>query len=858
MKNYSKGLIAALLVVLAISLSAYAQAPLSNNMPASGVLGQVDFVTRTTGKTASTMNNAFGVTVDPTTGKLFVADRNNNRVLRFSSTAKMINGSAAEAVLGQPDDTTNTTGLSAVKMNTPIRLYVDGAGRLWVSDYGNRRVLRFDGASSKATGSAADGVLGQPDFVTNSAGTTASKMTRTTGLYVDAGGRLWVAERDNNRVLRFDNAAAKPNGAAADGVLGQPDFVTGTGGLSATKMAEPFGVFVDAGGRLWVSEDVNNRAIRFDNAAAKPNGAAADGVLGQPNFTTNTYSTTQNGTGNVRGVWGDGRGRLYLVDEGNSRILVFNNAANLANGANADNVLGQADFTSGGALNPPTASSFAYPNSMFVDNASNQIWVADAGNNRVVRFAVSDVTFIVNMPASGVLGQVDFVTRTTGKTASTMNNAFGVTVDPTTGKLFVADRNNNRVLRFSSTAKMINGSAAEAVLGQPDDTTNTTGLSAVKMNTPIRLYVDGAGRLWVSDYGNRRVLRFDGASSKATGSAADGVLGQPDFVTNSAGTTASKMTRTTGLYVDAGGRLWVAERDNNRVLRFDNAAAKPNGAAADGVLGQPDFVTGTGGLSATKMAEPFGVFVDAGGRLWVSEDVNNRAIRFDNAAAKPNGAAADGVLGQPNFTTNTYSTTQNGTGNVRGVWGDGRGRLYLVDEGNSRILVFNNAANLANGANADNVLGQADFTSGGALNPPTASSFAYPNSMFVDNANNQIWVADAGNNRVVRYNVQIGLPTTVNGNASGQTPTTYSLAQNFPNPFNPNTTITFALKNTEHATVEVYNLLGQKVATLFDGIATSGDRVTLVFNATNLPSGVYLYTLRSASSNQTKKMILMK
>ena len=112
-------------------------------------------------------------------------------------------------------------------------------------------------------------------------------------------------------------------------------------------MAEPFGVFVDAGGRLWVSEDVNNRAIRFDNAAGKANGASADGVLGQPNFTTNTYSTTQNGTGNVRGVWGDGRGRLYLVDEGNSRIMIFNNAASLANGANADNVLGQANFTTG-------------------------------------------------------------------------------------------------------------------------------------------------------------------------------------------------------------------------------------------------------------------------------------------------------------------------------------------------------------------------------------------------------------------------------------------------------------------------------------------------------------------------------
>ena len=464
-----------------------------------------------------------------------------------------------------------------------------------------------------------------------------------------------------------------------------------------------------------------------------------------------------------------------------------------------------------------------------------------------------------NMPASGVLGQPDFVTRAPGKTASMMNNAFGVAIDPTTGKLFVADRNNNRVLRFSSAGKMVNGSAAEAALGQPDDTTNTSGTSAVKMNTPIRLYVDGAGRLWVSDYGNRRVLRFDNASAKATGATADGVLGQPDFVTNTAGTTAAKMTRTTGLYVDGSGRLWVAERDNNRVLRFDNAAGKANGANADGVLGQPDFVTATTGLSATKMNEPFGVFVDAGGRLWVSEDGNRRAIRFDNAAGKANGAAADGVLGQPDLTTNTAPTpTQNGTSNVRGVWGDGRGRLYLVDEGNSRIVIFNNAAGLANGANANNVLGQPDFVSSGAPEPPTASSFSFPNSMFVDNANNQIWVADAGNNRVVRFNVQIGIYTAVVENLFAERPAAYSLSQNYPNPFNPSTTISFALKNTEHATVEVYNLIGQKVATLFSGVAMANDRYSLTLNAANLPSGVYLYRLRSASSNQTKKMILMK
>jgi len=867
MKNQHKRLVATLLLLVALCLSAFAQAPLTDNMPATGVLGQVDFVTRTTGKTSSTMNNAFGVAIDPTTGKLFIADRNNNRVLRFSATAKLTTGAAAEAVLGQPNldtATANTGGISAATMNTPVRLYVDAGGRLWVSDYGNRRVLRFDNASAKATGAAADGVLGQPDFVTSTAGTTAGKTTRTTGIFVDGSGRLWVAERDNNRVLRFDNAAAKANGANADGVLGQPDFVTGTTGLSATKMNEPFGVFVDAGGRLWVADDVNNRVIRFDNAAAKANGAAADGVLGQTNLTTNNApNPTQSGMSNVRGVFGDAAGRIYAVEEfNNNRILIFNNAAAKANGGNADNVLGQANFVTSAAAVPPTASSLASPNSMFIDNASNQIWVADAGNNRVVRFDVNDVTFKAGLPASGVLGQVDFVTRTTGKTSSTMNNAFGVAIDPTTGWLFVADRNNNRVLRFSSTAKLTTGAAAEAVLGQPNldtNTANTGGISAATMNTPVRLYVDAFGRLWVSDYGNRRVLRFDNASAKATGAAADGVLGQPDFVTSTAGTTAGKMTRTTGIFVDGSGRLWVAERDNNRVLRFDNAATKANGANADGVLGQPDFVTGTTGLSATKMNEPFGVFVDAGGRLWVADDVNNRVIRFDNAAAKANGAAADGVLGQTTLTTNNApNPTQSGMSNVRGVFGDAQGRIYAVEEfNNNRILIFNNAAAKANGANADNVLGQANFVTSAAAVPPTASSLASPNSMFVDNAGKQIWVADAGNNRVVRFDVGLGGPTTSVREVPGQRPTSYALLQNFPNPFNPTTSIRFSLPQAGTVTLEVYNVLGERVAELVNQNMPAGS-FDVQFNASALPSGMYLYRLQANGFSSVNKMMLLK
>lgn len=86
----------------------------------------------------------------------------------------------------------------------------------------------------------------------------------------------------------------------------------------------------------------------------------------------------------------------------------------------------------------------------------------------------------------------------------------------------------------------------------------------------------------------------------------------------------------------------------------------------------------------------------------------------------------------------------------------------------------------------------------------------------------------------------------------------YNLGQNYPNPFNPSTTITFALRNAGHATVTVHDVLGREVATLFNGVATAHTLYVLSFDARNLPSGIYFYTLRSENRNEVKKMGLLK
>ncbi len=87
--------------------------------------------------------------------------------------------------------------------------------------------------------------------------------------------------------------------------------------------------------------------------------------------------------------------------------------------------------------------------------------------------------------------------------------------------------------------------------------------------------------------------------------------------------------------------------------------------------------------------------------------------------------------------------------------------------------------------------------------------------------------------------------------------TEYALHQNYPNPFNPETNITFDLVDDGNVTLAVYNLMGQQVATVMNGQMVAG-RHTVSFNATNLPSGVYLYKLSVNGFVAEKKMVLMK
>ncbi|MCK4297054.1 MAG: T9SS type A sorting domain-containing protein, partial [Candidatus Marinimicrobia bacterium] len=85
----------------------------------------------------------------------------------------------------------------------------------------------------------------------------------------------------------------------------------------------------------------------------------------------------------------------------------------------------------------------------------------------------------------------------------------------------------------------------------------------------------------------------------------------------------------------------------------------------------------------------------------------------------------------------------------------------------------------------------------------------------------------------------------------------YSLFHNYPNPFNPTTTIRYSLPNSGLVSIDVYNLVGQRVETLVNEKKSAGSH-KVVWDGKDSPSGIYFYRIQAGDFSQTKKMVLMK
>lgn len=842
---------------------------------ADAVLGQPDFASNAMnngGVSANSLNTPWNLVVDRNSGRIYVADTWNHRVLSWPNAASFANGQAADLVIGQPNftsDTANNGGISATSLGAPMGVAVDSSGNLYVADAGNNRILAF--TAPITSNMAASRVFGQPNFtsnIANNGGSGPASLHRPIGIAIDSNGNLYVADNQNNRVLEYNTVFSSDT--VADRVFGWPDFngnAPNNGTVNATSLLEPVGVAVDADGNLYISDEVNNRVLEYD--APTLYDTIPDRVFGQPDFSSNTGNNGGVSAATLStpgGIAVDANGNLYIADQNNHRVIEYDTP--LISDTIADRVFGQPDLiTNAAASSGVSATNLAAAAGVAVDGSGN-LYIADTHNHRVLRFdtpvpgatlaitslnpsavaaasrsfvltirgtsfisgtivrwngtarpttfinsshltaeiAAADVaepgavsitvvtpggdtsaarTIDIYTPAprdtiaDRVLGQPSLQSQTInygGTGATGFVEPYSMAIDRNSGRLYVVDVTSHRVLSWPNISEMVNGQAADLALGQSDVTMRAANrgaaTSAAALNTPLGVAVDDSGNVYIADWGNNRVLGYQ--SPIEHGQAADMVIGQPDFISNTAnngGISTSSLNGPRAVATDEQGNLYIADTNNHRVLEYNMPFASDT--TADNVFGQPNFASNSannGGIGASSLNNPESLAVDRAGNLYVADGNNYRVLVYDTPLTA--NTIADRVLGQPDFASGTAENGQPSASRFspfsdNGLAVDDDGNLYVSDEGNHRVLAF--TAPITSNMAAGYIFGQPDFVSkipnnGGV----SATSLRGAVGVAVDSSSN-LYVGDVFNYRVLRYDSPLQNPRPL---ITSLTPTT--------------------------------------------------------------------------------------
>jgi sugar lactone lactonase YvrE len=295
------------------------------------------------GHQANEFESIYGLAVDKNKN-IYVAD--------FSRIQKWIPGGTAGITIA--GDT--IPGTTADLFSQPGGIFLDKGDTLYIADIVNYRIQKWiPGADSGIT------VAG----INDSYGSAANQFYAAYSVFVDVQGYIYVTDYGNARVQKFPpNSTSGTNGITIAGGNGL--------GNAATQLNEPQGLFVDKNGNVYVADGANNRIQKFPPGSTN----ATPGITvagGSPS------GTAANQLNNPQDVVVDENGYIYVADFGNHRVQKF--PPNSTSTTNAVTVAGSSIGIKGPAYN-----LLSYPTFIYLDSGANNLYISDAGNERIQKW----------------------------------------------------------------------------------------------------------------------------------------------------------------------------------------------------------------------------------------------------------------------------------------------------------------------------------------------------------------------------------------------------------------------------------------------------------------------------------------
>ena len=315
-------------------------------------------------------------------------------------------------------------------------------------------------------------------------------------------GALW-------RNLSFGTVAPPPGTVSTLAGSGTAGSANGTG--TAAQFNRPYGVATDNNGTLYVADFSNNRVQRI---------VIASGAV-------TTLAPSGSSFLNPTGVACDNNGGLFVTDRATLRRV------QVASGATTDII--------------PNNGQLFYPNGLAYDGANGLLYVADEGNNRVLRVVLA--TGAVTTLAGGPRGFADGPSTT-----ARFNTPASLALDGT-GLLYVADQDNHRIRRIALATGLVSTLAGSGAPGFADGAP-----AAALFNSPTGVAYDASGNVLVADRDNHRIRRIAAATGTVTTRAGSGTAGFADGPSATA-----QFNAPYSVAYDISGTLYVADQGSNRI-----------------------------------------------------------------------------------------------------------------------------------------------------------------------------------------------------------------------------------------------------------------------------------------------------